>query len=192
MWSGASLGFPVWVGTVLLCPNRRSGPVHPAGPRMQLRSRRPRTGFRFGFDGPSDGRAEYQQATVDEILESLGRHSQLSDQLGPRDGFESDESAERLIGDMGQARPSDSGPIGRGSLGRYGFGIMLIGGMLILSVYGILKAITITPTSTNAIASVLGLVLNDPVKLGLLGLLCLVPVVMALKRRNRVGRSSLQ
>ncbi len=159
---------------------------------MQLRSRRPKTGFRFGFDGPSDGRAEYQQATVDEILESLGRHSELSDQLGPRDGFESDESAERLVGDIGRARPSDSGPIGRGSLGRYGFGIMLMGGIMILSVYGILKAITSAPSSTPAIASLLALVLNDPVKLGLLGLLSLVPVVMALKRRNRISRSSLQ
>jgi hypothetical protein len=159
---------------------------------MQLRSRRPKTGLRFGFDGPSDRRAEYQQATVDEILESLGRHSQLADQLGPRDGFEPEGSTERLVEDIGRARPSDSDPIVRGSLGRYGFGLMLIGGVIILSVYGILKAIANAPTSTTAIAALLTLVLNDPVKLGLLGLLCLVPVVMALKRRNHIGRSSLQ
>ena len=66
---------------------------------------------------------------------------------------------------------------------------MLVGGFMILMIYGALKAVmSASSTPTTAVESLSTLVLNDPLKLGLLGILCLVPVVMALKRRNRISR----
>jgi hypothetical protein len=158
---------------------------------LRITGRQPRADFRFGFDGPIEGRDEYRAATVDEILESLDRHSQLTDQLSPQDGFEPDESTGGLVSENGgQATPIDSHAIGRGSVGRYGFGLMLVGGVLILMVYGVLRAVTNMSASTTAFVSILGVVLNDPVKLGLLAVLCLVPLVMVRKRHNRIAKQA--
>lgn len=159
--------------------------------RLRIRARQPRTDFQFGFDGPIESRDGYREATVDDILESLDRHSQLTDQLGPQEGSEPDESTGGFVSESeGQATRIDSHAIGRGSVGRYGFGLMLMGGVLILIVYGVLRAVTNTSASITALVSLLGVVLNDPVKLGLLGVLCFVPLVMVWKRRNRIARQA--
>jgi len=69
---------------------------------------------------------------------------------------------------------------------------MLAGGVVILLLYGFLSSVLgASSPSVSAGRSLLGLILDDPVKLGLLGILCLVPVVMARKRRGRLERLAL-
>ena len=161
---------------------------------MGVTSHRRKTGFQFGFKGPiRSERAEYQEATVDDILESLGRHSQLAEQLGPHEELEPDEGTEEFERPFRLDRPPASRPNEHGSIGRYGFGLMLVGGFMILMIYGALRAVmSASSTPTTAVGSFLALILNDPLKLGLVGVLCLVPVVMARKRRNRISRLAWQ
>ena len=146
------------------------------------RSREPRTGRRFGFHGHVERESVGErEATVDDILESLGRHTQLADTLSM--AREPGEQGEDLFDTpVGSAA---SPHIVRGSLGRYAFSLMLVGGVVILLLYGFLSAVLgASSPPVSAGRSLLGLILNDPVKLGLLGILCLVPVVMAKKRRG--------
>ena len=153
-------------------------------------SHRPKTEFRFGFKGPAGReRAEYQEATVDDILESLGRHSQLAEQLGPHEELEPDVETEESEKYFTPDRPTALRATVHGSIGRYGFGLMLVGGFMILVIYSVLRAVmSASSTPTTAVGAFLTLILNDPLKLGLMGILFLVPVVMAKKRRNRISR----
>jgi len=131
-----------------------------------------------------------QEATVDDILESLGRRTQLADTLSMREARDPMEDGEDLFDSRVGSLASPL--IVRGSLGRYAFSLMLAGGVVILLLYGFLSSVLgASSPSVSAGRSLLGLILDDPVKLGLLGILCLVPVVMARKRRGRLERLAL-
>ncbi len=153
---------------------------------MRVRSRLPKTALRFGFDGRSShSPVESEGSTVDDILESLDRHTQLSDQLDPEAGMQPGEGQ----GDVFSAelpRQATEFPRVHGSLGKYSFTLMLMTGLMILITYG---AFTGTSSPTTTVNSMLASVLNDPVKLGLVGILCLLlPVMMIRWRRSRVAR----
>ena len=152
------------------------------------RSREPRTGYRFGFHAHEEHEGVMQQeATVDDILESLGRRTQLADTLSMREARDPMEDGEDLFDSRVGSLASPL--IVRGSLGRYAFSLMLVGGVVILLLYGFLSSVLgASSPPVGAGRSLLGLILDDPVKLGLLGVLCLVPVVIARKRRGRLER----
>ena len=155
------------------------------------RSRGPRTGYRFGFHAHEEHEGVmHQEATVDDILESLGRHTQLADTLSMREARDPTEEGEDLFDSRVASLTSPL--ILRGSLGRYAFSLMLVGGVVVLLLYGFLSSVLgASSPPVSAGRSLLGLILDDPVKLGLLGVLCLVPVVMARKRRGRLERLAL-
>ncbi|SRR5712692_1164905 len=155
------------------------------------RSRGPRTGYRFGFHAHEEHEGVmHQEATVDDILESLGRHTQLADTLSMREARDPTEEGEDLFDSRVASLTSPL--ILRGSLGRYAFSLMLVGGVVILLLYGFLSSVLgASSPPVSAGRSLLGLILDDPMKLGLLGVLCLVPVVMARKRRGRLERLAL-
>src|SRR5437867_3095392 len=156
------------------------------------RSREPRTGYRFGFNAHEEHEGVMRkEATVDDILESLGRHTQLADTLSMREARDpTEEGADDLFDSRVGSLASPF--IVRGSLGRYAFSLMLVGGVVILLLYGFLSSVLgASSPSVGAGRSLLGLILDDPVKLGLLGVLCLVLVVMARKRRGRLERLAL-
>ena len=147
----------------------------------------PRAGHKFAFRGYADLEGEDQEATVDDILESLGRHTELADTLSIRDTREPGEDGDDFFNArVGSIVPSFKV---RSPIGKYAFSLMLIGGVAVLVLYGFFSMI-LGPSSTpvNAGRSLLGLIVDDPVKLGLLGILCLVPVAMARRRRGRVER----
>ncbi len=152
-------------------------------------SREPRTGYKFGFHGSIEHESMDREATVDDILESLGRHTELADTLSMHEAAEHREKEEDFF-DIRMRAPS---PLAvRGSLGRYAFSLMLVGGVVILVLYGFLSAVLGAQSqSVTTGRSLLGLIVGDPVKLGLLGVLCLIPVVMLRKRHRRIERSSL-
>ena len=168
-------------------PKLALGDIVLAGVSSMGGLRGPRAGQRFGFHGSSNLDVENREATVDDILESLGRHTQLADSLSMREAREPGEESDDFFNTQ---VPSFRPPIRvRGSFGRYAFSLMLFGGVAVLVLYGFFSMI-LGPSSTpvNAGRSLLSLIVNDPVKLGLLGILCLVPVVMARRRRGRVER----
>ena len=153
------------------------------------RSREPRTGYRFGFNGRAESERIGQEATVDDILESLGRHTELADTLSIHEARRPINEGEDLL-DLGDLS-GESPLVGRGSLGRYAFSLMLVGGVVILLLYGFLSAMhSAASPPITAGKSLLGLILSDPVKLGLLGILFLVPVIALRKRRGRPERLS--
>ena len=154
-------------------------------------SREPRTGYRFGFHSSEEHEGVmHREATVDDILESLGRRTQLADTLSMHEARDPTEEGEDLFD--GRVGSLGSPSVVRGSLGRYAFSLMLAGGVVILLLYGFLSSVLgASSPSVSAGRSLLGLILDDPVKLGLLGILCLVPVVMARKRRGRLERLAL-
>ncbi len=152
---------------------------------MRIRSRLPKTGLRFGFDGPSSlSQAESEGATVDDILESLDRHTRLSDQLDPEAGLQADEAPGEVFS-AELPRQATAFPRVHRLLGKYSFTLMLITGLMILIMYG---AFTGTSSPTTAVSSILVAVLKDPVKLGLVGILFLLPVMMIRRRRGRAAR----
>ncbi len=152
------------------------------------KSRERRTGYRFGFHAHEEHEGVMQQeATVDDILESLGRRTQLADTLSMREARDPMEDGEDLFDSRVGSLASPL--IVRGPLGRYAFSLMLVGGVVILLLYGFLSSVLgASSPPVGAGRSLLGLILDDPVKLGLLGVLCLVPVVIARKRRGRLER----
>jgi len=154
-------------------------------------TREPRTGYKFGFHASEEHEGVmHREATVDDILESLGRRTQLADTLSMREAQDPTEEGEDLFDSRVGSLCSPF--IVRGSLGRYAFSLMLAGGVVILLLYGFLSSVLgASSPSVSAGRSLLGLILDDPVKLGLLGILCLVPVVMARKRRGRLERLAL-
>ncbi len=154
------------------------------------RSREPRTGYKFGFHGSIEHEKMDREATVDDILESLGRHTQLADTLSMREAAEPREEGEDFF-DARMRAPSVPLVV-RSSLGRYAFSLMLVGGMVILVLYGFLSAVLGAQSqSYTAGRSLLSLIVSDPAKLGLLGVLCLIPVVMLGKRHRQQERLSL-
>ncbi len=156
---------------------------------MRIGSRRPKTTFRFGFDGRLEtGQVESEDATVDDILESLGRHAQLSNQLDPPPLQYDDEPVELS---NGPTFLSDKVTYPRvsGSLGRYGFILMLVMGFIILTMYAMLKAFAdASYPSPMSIGSLLESILDDPIKIGLLGIIALLPVIAMRRRRARVQK----
>jgi hypothetical protein len=157
------------------------------------RSQEPRTAYRFGFHAHEEREGVMQQeATVDDILESLGRRTQLADTLSMREARDPTEEGEDLFDSRVVSLPQGSRAspfVVRGSLGTYAFSLMLVGGVVILLLYGFLSSVLgASSPSVGAGRSLLGLILDDPVKLGFLGVLCLVPVVIAMKRRGRLER----
>jgi hypothetical protein len=156
---------------------------------MQDRRHRPRRGIRFGFENSTlKERVEHREATVDEILESLGRHARLANQLGPYDGSEAEEVTEGFFDAKRPPRLNSSRYRLHGPIGTYGFALILLGGLVILMVYGVLRMVmSASSASSVGMGSLLLSILNDPLRLGFLGLLCLVGALVARRRgRNTV------
>ncbi|HLE65299.1 MAG TPA: hypothetical protein VI816_04130 [Candidatus Bathyarchaeia archaeon] len=139
--------------------------------------------IRFGFTGPAIRRRE-DDATVDDILDSMSRRAKLSHQLDhdTLSPLENDlETSDRSF-----KLPPTIAPIPeRNTLGKVAFALILAAGMIVLWLFGalatlldlsIINKLTQSPTYTS--------VFTDPVKLGLVALLCFIPVII-LRRRHR-------
>ena len=143
----------------------------------------------FGFDGPRRMmRVQREEASVDDILESLGRRARLSNRLDPIETIQIGEGIRE-----GFMTPALPGQIitdyqGRRSVGKYGFSLMLIGGLVVLGLYGALRAVT-DPSSVlrTVLSPTFTSVFGDPLKLGLAGLVCLLPVLIIRWGRNRIA-----
>ena len=126
---------------------------------------------------------------VDEILDSLSRRSELGNDLDPVETARVEGSlASEYLGETLQDSGLKSGA-GRGFLGKYAFVLMLMGGVVVVGLYGALKALTdpggiVRVTQSPAFVSVF----TDPVRLGLVLLFCLVPALTVRRRRSRQNR----
>lgn len=139
--------------------------------------------IRFGFTGPAIRRRE-DDATVDDILDSMSRRAKLShqldqDTLSPLDiDLETSDHSPNPSPTIARIRK-------RNNLGKVAFALIMASGMIVLWLYGalpsffdlsIINKLTQSPTYTS--------VFTDPVRLGLVALLCLIPVII-LRRRHR-------
>ncbi len=157
----------------------------PLGSGLSEDRRRPRSGRRFGFDGPR--RHTYvreEDVSVDDILDSLSRRAELSDGLGRaeitrvEDGFDGEVASERTLLPIGSRGPQHS-------IGKYMFALLLLGGVLIVGLYGALKSVTepsmiLRLVQNPAFVSVF----TDPLKLGLVALFCVIPLLIVRRRRR--------
>ena len=122
--------------------------------------------------------------TVDDILDSMSRRAKLSHQLD-QDTLSVMEN-DLDTSDRSFNPPPTIAPIQeRNTLGKVAFALILAAGMIVLWLFGalatlldlsIINKLTQSPTYTS--------VFTDPVKLGLVALLCLIPVII-LRRRHR-------
>ncbi len=153
----------------------------------RVRSRKRR---QFGFDGPRRRlRSQDSGASVDDILDSLTRRTQISGKFDtvenvpvkdePRNRFTPNISARSLCRE-GTHR----------SIGKFAFALMLISGLTILGLYGALKAVT-EPSSILRITEnpTFTSVFTDPVRLALVALLCVIPAAIFLRRGRRTRLS---
>ncbi len=139
--------------------------------------------IRFGFTGPAIRRRE-DDATVDDILDSMSRRAKLchqldQDTLAPLDiDLETCDHSQNPSPTIARIRK-------RNSLGNVAFALIMASGMIMLWLYGalpsffglsIINKLTQNPTYTSVFA--------DPVKLGLVALLCFIPVII-LRGRHR-------
>src|SRR5881409_3831177 len=98
MWSWLAPGFLCLVTVVYSCPNVRVGVEYPCRRFFMRASREPRTGYKFGFRASEEHEGVmHREATVDDILESLGRHTQLADTLSMREARDPTEEGEDLF-----------------------------------------------------------------------------------------------
>ena len=106
---------------------------------MSSSSRPPRSRYRFGFKGKRPGRG-HRAATTDEILDSLTRRAKLMEEegktrtLGLQTILEVESDEERLQPSNPKAARAFK-PLKTGNLGKYAFGVMLIGGLTFLWIY---------------------------------------------------------
>ena len=148
---------------------------------------RPR--LRFGFSGPATSRTR-EEAGVDDFLDSLSRRSRLGNEIDQETSVIIGEAEENIDPALRTSEFGLSSPL-RIGLGKIVFTLTLIGGVVLLWLYGALGVNT-SPlaldnlTSSEEIASVF----SDPFKLGLMALVCFVPVLL-LARRHRGERRRL-
>ena len=145
---------------------------------------RPR--LRFGFSGPATRRTR-EEAGVDDFLDSLSRRSRLGSEIDQETSVLTGE-AENIdpalqASEFGLSRPLKI------SLGKIVFALTLIGGVVLLWLYGALGTL-ISPlaldnlTRSGEVASVF----SDPLKLGLVALVSFVPVFLLWRRHHAEER----
>ena len=122
--------------------------------------------------------------TVDDILDSLSRRAKLSHQLDQDtlSPLENDlETSDRSFNPPPTIAPIPK----RNTLDKVAFALIIAAGMIVLWLFGalttlfdlsIINKLIQSPTYTS--------VFTDPVKLGLVALLCFIPVII-LRRRHR-------
>ncbi len=146
-------------------------------------------GRHFGFNGPRrQVRVREENFSVDDILDSLSRRAQLSDGLGRVEMTPLEEGLEGRFASETVRRPIVL-KIRQHSLGKYAFALLLLGGVLIVGLYGALKAVAepsmiLRVVQDPAFASVF----TDPVRLGLVALFCLIPTLIVRRRRSVQSR----
>ena len=142
-----------------------------------------RSKLRFGFTGPAMRRLD-DGVTVDDILDSMSRRTKLSNQLD-QDTLSSLE----IDLETSNHSPSPSATIAsmpkRTTRGKVAFALIVTSGMIVLWLYGALTALLDFSIINKLIQSpTYTSVFTDPAKLGLVALLCLIPVII-LRRRLR-------
>ena len=144
----------------------------------------------FGFHGPRK-KVRDNDLSVDEILDSLSRRSELGPELDPVETARVEESLASEY--LGENLPDSGLRAGksRGFLGKYAFVLMLLAGVVVVGLYGALKTLTdpggiVQVTQSPTFVSVF----TDPLRLGLVLLLCLVPALTVRRRRSRQNRLS--
>lgn len=159
-----------------------------AGPRLASEERQPfRPRLRFGFSGPAAKRTR-EEVGVDDFLDSLSRRSRFGNEIDQETAVltgEVEESVDPALqaSEFGLSRPLRAG------LGKIVFTLTLIGGVVLLWLYGALGEFT-SPiaidnlTRSEEIASVF----SDPFKLGLVALVSFVPVFFLWRRHRAEGR----
>ena len=155
-----------------------------------MESRRKQLGrpkLRFSFSGRVERRRE-DSVTVDDILDSMSRRVKLSAQLDP-------DTLSPFENDQGEAYQSNSTiPAGvgirrRSIFGKLAFAALLAAGIIVVSLYGALASL-FDPSLINQVTQNPSLmsVLADPTKIGLLALVCLVPILIFMRRPRRQVR----
>jgi hypothetical protein len=142
----------------------------------------------FGFHGPRK-KTRDNELGVDEILDSLSRRAELGTELDPVETAKVEDSLASEY--LGAGLPDSGLKAGksRGFLGKYAFVLMLLGGVIVVGLYGALKALTdpggiVRVTQSPTFVSVF----TDPLRLGLVLLFCLVPALTVRRRRSRQNR----
>jgi len=139
--------------------------------------------LRFGFTGPAMRRRE-DDVTVDDILDSMSRRAELSRQLDQDTLSPLDSDLE--TSDY-SANPSPTIALirKRNNLGKVAFALIMASGMIMLWLYGVLTTL-LDLSIINRLIQIptYASVFTDPVKLGLVALLCFIPVII-LRRRHR-------
>lgn len=84
-----------------------------------------------------------------------------------------------------QAAPGQARAVRERSLGKYAFGVLLLGGVLVAGLYGALKTL-VNPSAILRVVQnpALSSIFTDPVRLGLVLLFCTIPVVIVRRRRS--------
>ena len=159
-----------------------------AGPRLASEERqRLRPRLRFGFSGPAARRTR-EEAGVDDFLDSLSRRSRLGSEIDQETSVLAGEAEENIdpalqASEFGLSRPLKIG------LGKIVFALTMIGGVVLLWLYGALGTL-ISPlaldnlTRSREVASVF----SDPFKLGLVALVSFVPVFLLWRRHHAEER----
>ncbi len=155
--------------------------------RSRSRKRR-----QFGFDGSRRRlRSQDSGASVDDILDSLTRRTQISGRFDTVENVPvQDEPRNRFTPKISAKALPRQGT--NRAIGKFAFALMLISGLTILGLYGALKAVT-EPSSILRITEnpTFTSVFTDPVRLTLVALLCVIPAAIFLRRgsRNRLSYS---
>jgi hypothetical protein len=146
---------------------------------------RPR--LRFGFSGSATSRTR-EEAGVDDFLDSLSRRSRLGSELDQETSVlmgNAEESIDPALqaSEFGLSRPLKIG------LGKIVVALTLIGGVVLLWVYGALGTL-ISPSAFDSLArsGEVASVFSDPFKLGLVALVSFVPVFLLRRRHHAEER----
>lgn len=156
---------------------------------MSDENRRTRGGRHFGFNGPRKRPPVMnKEVSDDDILDSLSRRAQLVEKLHPIESTMEDELEERFVPEP-LTTHFPRGPR-QHSFSRYTFVLMLAGGLVIVGLYGALKAVT-DPSSLLGMTSnpTFKSVFTDPLRLGLVIFFSLIPMLIVHRRRTAQNRS---
>ena len=158
------------------------------GPRLASEERqrfRPR--LRFGFSGPATRRTR-EEVGVDDFLDSLSRRSRLGSEIDQETSVLTGEAEENIDpalqgSEFGLSRPLKIG------LGKIVFTLTLIGGVVLLWLYGALGTL-ISPSALDDLtrSGEVASVFSDPFKLGLVALVSFIPVFLLWRRHHAEER----
>jgi len=121
--------------------------------------------------------------TVDDILDSMSRRAELSRQLDQDTLSPLDSDLE--TSDYANPSPTIALIRKRNNRGKVAFALIMASGMIMLWLYGVLTTL-LDLSIINRLIQIptYASVFTDPVKLGLVALLCFIPVII-LRRRHR-------